>query len=552
MHHGSIFHHVLPLQRDEKSSFPHSALSPSLFPSLPPLSSLTTVVDPLHTLPISKFSGFSAQRPKTSSTTRLLDPEIFGVDHVLYGNFSWLPHRVTGDDPYAKGRNKTVEYYTEGKGHVKWKNRAFVVGAPKTVIDYQVWLYSSFWMSDEERERLWGSFEMMKAGERIVKHVSGFTVIDNVYLYNGVVHIVTDEPASSFPDLKMIVTPESGSHSNWAYISTREARERLGSFAGIIKGISWMIMDTEPHNETLLGLQKLQYSVRSIKTQLPTRLIHPNLPTFSDQKPDGHDGVVPRRCRSDTGYHPYTLKAAFPTLAGTLFKEDWEDYVLIGLKEQNRSEKPGWVLETVVVGCAASFARGQSIGDTKGEFGKAFGIEEESGSVDSKRKDDESDPMPFLTWLERDPRFEVNIFFPSFGWREKMESLLEMDVLICLEAGGAAEAVWMSPGKGMVIVQGAQDGTGKAIVESLGIKYVRVSSYDIQMANRLPRKPSPLHSTEYDWVTLNLDSVTFHSITCSRTVSEWMGTVLMLLLYKWWVTVTLVYIGSATIIQYKY
>ena len=64
--------------------------------------------------------------------------------------------------------------------------------------------------------------------------VAGYTVLDNVYLYNGVVYVVTDEPSNSLPPINDIVNVESGlPHNRWEYISTGEARKNLGLFAGM-------------------------------------------------------------------------------------------------------------------------------------------------------------------------------------------------------------------------------------------------------------------------------------------------------------------------------
>lgn len=53
----------------------------------------------------------------------------------------------------------------------------------------------------------------------------------------------------------------------------------------------------------------------------PRRLFFPNIPTF---KGEATDAIITRD-RSDSGFHPYLPKAAFPTL-GLMYKEDWKDY----------------------------------------------------------------------------------------------------------------------------------------------------------------------------------------------------------------------------------
>lgn len=56
----------------------------------------------------------------------------------------------------------------------------------------------------------------------------------------------------------------------------------------------------------------------------PHRLFFPQVRVFTDPDPLPHFHWIPRR-RVDTGFHPYLLKAAFPSLT-VMYLEDWEDY----------------------------------------------------------------------------------------------------------------------------------------------------------------------------------------------------------------------------------
>lgn len=61
---------------------------------------------------------------------------------------------------------------------------------------------------------------------------------------------------------------------------------------------------------------------------LPHRIFFPAIPTFADPRPETDD--IPRR-RANVGVSPETLKAAYPSLVGAQFEEDFNDFVGIGM-----------------------------------------------------------------------------------------------------------------------------------------------------------------------------------------------------------------------------
>jgi hypothetical protein len=88
-------------------------------------------------------------------------------------------------------------------------------------------------------------------------------------------------------------------------------------------------------NSTLFELWSLHSQQNDRKaswSNFPQRLFLPQIPVFSDPDPDRN--IVTeywlRRVRSDTGFHPYTLKTAFPSLT-VLYQEDWNDYREMGV-----------------------------------------------------------------------------------------------------------------------------------------------------------------------------------------------------------------------------
>jgi hypothetical protein len=88
---------------------------------------------------------------------------------------------------------------------------------------------------------------------------------------------------------------------------------------------------TDSH--TLLSLMRL-YSTLNISSPQslspPHRICFPAIPAFANPTPEPDDESI-LRIRSNIGVAPETLKAAYPSLAGAQFKEDFEDFMGIGM-----------------------------------------------------------------------------------------------------------------------------------------------------------------------------------------------------------------------------
>ncbi len=104
-----------------------------------------------------------------------------------------------------------------------------------------------------------------------------------------------------------------------------------------IHGVTFLSYDglstTDSH--TLLSLMRL-YSTLNISSPQslspPHRIIFPSIPTFTDPSPlpEVDDQLHPRT-RPNIGISPETLKAAYPSLAGAQFAEDFQDFIGIGM-----------------------------------------------------------------------------------------------------------------------------------------------------------------------------------------------------------------------------
>lgn len=103
-----------------------------------------------------------------------------------------------------------------------------------------------------------------------------------------------------------------------------------------------------PSNTTLFDLWRMYSTLDSQIDSLghtilspPQRIILPHIPFFTDKDPEDPpaDFHLKPRPRSETGFHPYTLKSAFP-YTDVQYQQDWEDY--------HKMEVP-FVIERLVV-----------------------------------------------------------------------------------------------------------------------------------------------------------------------------------------------------------
>jgi hypothetical protein len=104
-----------------------------------------------------------------------------------------------------------------------------------------------------------------------------------------------------------------------------------------IHGVTFLSYDnlstTDSH--TLLSLMRL-YSTLNISSPQslspPHRILFPAIPTFMDPPPlPKVDDQLHPRTRPNIGISPETLKAAYPSLAGAQFAEDFKDFIGIGM-----------------------------------------------------------------------------------------------------------------------------------------------------------------------------------------------------------------------------
>ncbi|KAJ7687783.1 hypothetical protein B0H14DRAFT_2487631 [Mycena olivaceomarginata] len=254
--------------------------------------------------------GLGGGRAVVGRDGRRLPAARDALEKLIYGDWAWDEEQIAGDG-VERSQAKGV-----GRHGAMWVDKR-EVGAltgsslGQTTVDQAFWR----WGADVPRTKL-------------MKHIPGYTVIDNIILFNGTMNIVTDE-SDLFPPIQNMVL--STDLNKWRVVTPQQAREQLGPFGGRIRGASWMSADSSPHNSTLLALWRTYSALDpnigpegTTKLAPPRRLIYPYYGFFTDMNPE-HADVTTRRQRVVNGIHPELVKAAFPFMT-VMYYEDWEDY----------------------------------------------------------------------------------------------------------------------------------------------------------------------------------------------------------------------------------
>ncbi|KIY43484.1 hypothetical protein FISHEDRAFT_53182 [Fistulina hepatica ATCC 64428] len=239
----------------------------------------------------------------------------------IYGGWAWDAGRVAGNDPdraqkKGEGRHGAMWAARDGKDLMRRAHSR-----------------SSSAPSIEQALFKWGD---AIPRTRIQKHVQGYSVVDNVFLFRGKTYLVSDVPGQ-YDDLEAIATASR----DWQVISPADATGMFGPFGGLCV----LICGGDPlYNTTLISLWRTYASLAPTDGSVfslspPTRLILPRIRAFTDADLV-QEQYLTKRARSDTGFHPYTLKSAFPNLSGVLYKEDCDDF---------HNMETAWLLERVVL-----------------------------------------------------------------------------------------------------------------------------------------------------------------------------------------------------------
>ncbi|KAF5381298.1 hypothetical protein D9615_008391 [Tricholomella constricta] len=310
---------------------------------------------------------------------------------------------------------------------------------------------------------------------KLVRHVSGYSILDNVFIFKGKVYIVTDD-RDAFPSISSIVAAVGPGKNTWEVISKEDARKKLGTYGAVLHGVTWMSADTTPHNSTLLALWRAYSSLdphidSSGRTTLPPphRLFFPQVRVFTDPNPLPHFHTIRRR-RVDTGFHPFFLKAAFPQLT-VMYLEDWEDYHKLPVP---------FVVERIVVSdreaADTSVTHGQPVFspafDLVGSrhwwepirrtltayFGEELSkqtkkavtyIHRQSEKTGMRLRDEDHQSLVrALKKMERGNGYEVHVVSSQFdeaGWTERMGAIVKSTVVLGPCSSDLLDSVFMKP-----------------------------------------------------------------------------------------------------------
>jgi len=371
---------------------------------------------------------------------------------------------------------------------------------------------------------------------KVLKHVPGHTIMDNVFALNGTLFVVTDDP--SFPPLASIASSAEDSSatprpSDWQVLSSAQARETLGQFGGLIYGVSWLVTDASPSNYTLLSLWRTystldtSLSPDALTLPPPRRVFYPNVPALLP-KQEGDESTLPRH-RSPCGFHPFLAKAAFPTL-GLMFKEDWADYALLhapylirravvadqGAARRARADVPPFAVPLVEFEAAKLWWE-----PIRRNVARFLGVAEEAPGREWFSK-----PETIVTYLSRQdapagPKakkvdheklvsalqklghgYSVNVVPASAPWLERMQAIAQSTIVIGVYGDHMADSVYVPPSSLATVMEIFPPGVfvrdAAVSVEAVGVQYVALREGRRYSVGTLPPDALPKGEDEYE------------------------------------------------------
>ncbi|KAF5390884.1 hypothetical protein D9757_004506 [Collybiopsis confluens] len=371
--------------------------------------------------------------------------------------------------------------------------------------------HSAMWVGKQEQDRLWPSTGEpgVSAGfwrwntnvprTKLVKHVPGYTILDQVIAFKGVVYIVTDNP-DTFPDAESMTT------DNWTGISSEDALTLLGRYGGVIHGVSWMCTEHVPQNTTLLSLWSIYSSLKieSGEDSLPppARLILPRTSVFedSDKINDEKKPNLARRLRSSTGFHPFLAKVVFPHM-GIMYKEDWADfqemevpYVIQRLVIADyQVSGPNGLSELLLKAASSSRNWWEPIRQRLASFLQERGDELDRKAVTYVYRHGalsgqaHESLVQALAQMGNDRGVDLFLVEAADGdrknnmqWGERMAAVVRSNVLISVQGPDVLNGLFLEPSPQTTIVEIFSPDTAsrehESIAKALGIKYIAWSN----------------------------------------------------------------------------
>ncbi|KAI9465699.1 hypothetical protein BJY52DRAFT_1242022 [Lactarius psammicola] len=165
----------------------------------------------------------------------------------------------------------------------------------------------------------WGSSKVPRT--QIITHAPGWTMFDKMYILNGTVYLVSDEP-ETFPDRKFMtsvgininngpemVAARKPTDKDMRIISTCRSEEAFGTGATRVQGVTWLVNDPK---------QFITHYYHCGKTALPP----PRRILFSHLDAD--------HWRDYAMMNQWVLRTVFPSISME-FSDDWKDRAAMGV-----------------------------------------------------------------------------------------------------------------------------------------------------------------------------------------------------------------------------
>jgi hypothetical protein len=228
-----------------------------------------------------------------------------------------------------------------------------------------------------------------------------------------------------------------------------------------IHGVTFLSFDGSPTTDThtLLSLQRLYSSLNLSSPQWvspPHRLLFPSIPTFVGHTPLPEEEPVVRP-RSLIGISPQMLKAAYPSLVGVQFAEDFDDFAKIGvpfifdrlvIADRTASQRAGLIsgvppwarpftalragedwFESVRRTLAEYFGAEDSVG-ASGAGAHTITYLSRQGSVEGERlrTADHAALLDALQKLARTNGVKIHVIDENASWSERMHAIIQSTV----------------------------------------------------------------------------------------------------------------------------
>lgn len=314
------------------------------------------------------------------------------LERLITGNWDWRENDIAATDSTRGSFIQTVRGLkgeeAEGREHVVIYKAPGVNTAMRSAVGKMG--KDALGVGIEKGKGVTVKEQMLKWGDnvpptKVVAHVPGYTILENLLMLNGTLYIVTDNP-SHFPELPSIgssvADPSAAPQKqDWNIMTPSDARTTLGFYGGRLRDTTWLASEPSEYQDPytifslfrthsyMLSPQDGSYHHSSSGLRIiqpgslgglvgippPVRLIFKSIPTFSSPgllplsgDPKEHP---PRRTRSYMGVHNTYMKALFPT-TGVLYQEDWNDLAEMHIP---------FLFDRVVIADSGAAERGRSI-----------------------------------------------------------------------------------------------------------------------------------------------------------------------------------------------